>query len=86
MAKGKRCPLCGELKFHLDDEKAFRECANCNFIGWRLTDPVRPGPGKGYTCVVCGEYTLHSLMDVTGVDLYRCSACLYVGVKPAKNM
>ena len=36
----------------------------------------------GYRCVDCTEHTLYRLIDLPGVDLYKCSTCLFVGVKP----
>lgn len=82
MAKGKMCPVCEENRFHVNEEKACRVCWGCGFIGWRLTDPIESGGGTGYRCADCTENTLYSLIDVTGVDVYRCSTCLFVGVKP----
>ena len=82
MAKGKLCPLCEEHRFHPNEEEGWRDCWSCGFIGWRLTDPIKSGGGMGYRCVDCTEHTLYRLIDLPGVDLYKCSTCLFVGVKP----
>ena len=81
MPIGKKCPFCGELTLHGD---ASMECSNCGFIGWQLIAPVNPGKGKGNKCVNCKKQTLHSLKSVAdrGVEIMRCSVCLYAGVRP----
>ena len=85
MAVGRKCSFCGELTLHLDDSESFRECSVCRFVGWEVGTPVYPGPGMGYKCVNCKKQTLHFLKKVadTGVEIFRCSICLYAGVRAA---
>ena len=83
MAKGRgyRCPSCDTLTIHLDKEsESFSKCSNCGFVGWRIIDPVKPGKGKGNKCVNCRKSTLHYLTTLEGVDMFRCSVCLYAGI------
>jgi hypothetical protein len=85
MPKGSKCSFCNQLTLHIDVSESFRKCATCGFVGWRLLDPVRPGSGKGYRCVNCGKQTLHYLElvpDTNNVAMFRCSTCLYAGVRP----
>ncbi len=84
MAKGKRCPFCYTLTIQIDDSESFSECSKCEFVGWWLADSVRPGPGLGYKCVNCQKSTLHYFQTKAGVEVYRCSKCLYSGVKATK--
>ena len=85
MPRGNKCPFCGTLTLHIDGSGSFRKCSDCKFVGWWLTDPVSPGKGKGYTCVNCHRSTLHSLAEVAGVEMLRCSFCLYSGIRPIKS-
>ena len=84
MPKGSKCSFCNQLTLHIDVSESFRKCATCGFVGWRVGDPIRPGKGKGKRCVNCGKQTLQLLAEVDGtnVGMYRCSTCLYAGVKP----
>ena len=54
--RGKKCPFCGRLKMQVDSSKSFRQCSGCGFVGWRITAPVKPGSGMGYTCPNCKEF------------------------------
>ena len=85
MPKGRKCSFCGKSKFDVDKGSPFDLCMNCGFVGWRLTAPVEPGPGKGYKCLLCAESTLHLLIKVKDVDMYRCSRCLYSGIRLTKG-
>ena len=85
MAKGSKCPFCGELTLH--DSGSLSECSTCRFVGWQVGHPVYPGSGKGFRCVTCSKQTLHYLINVADADVevFRCSTCLYAGVRPASE-
>ena len=85
MPRGNKCPFCNTLTLHVNDSRSFRERSSCGFVGWRLTAPVKPGPGKGKRCVNCRKSTLHSLTDTGGFAVFRCSTCLYAGTRPIKS-
>ena len=79
--RGWKCPICKKFLLHLDISESFRECRSCGFIGWWLADTVAPGPGLGYKCVNCQKSTLHYFATKAGVEIYRCTKCLYSGAK-----
>ena len=87
MPRGSKCSFCNQFKLHLDGSESFSECSNCGFVGWRVGDPVYPGQGKGFRCTNCQKQTLHFLMKVedTDVEMFRCSTCLYAGVRPTSQ-
>ena len=84
MAKGSKCSFCSELTLHVHESESFSECSNCGFIGWRVGTLVYPGPGMGVKCVNCRKQTLHFLTELADnkVEMFRCSTCLYAGVRP----
>lgn len=72
MAKGSRCPSCGELKFHTD--KGIYECSACGAIGWWKT-PKSPGAGKGSECKSCGSQTTKNVAAKGNVEVWHCFTC-----------
>jgi ribosomal protein L37AE/L43A len=74
MAKGNRCPACGELTFHRTG--AVYECSNieCGATGW-WNEPGSPGAGRGHTCQSCGGLTCKKVASKEGVDVWHCSQC-----------
>ena len=85
MPKGSKCSFCNTLTLHLDESESFSTCSVCGFVGWRVGAPVSPGQGMGFKCLNCRKQTLHSLTSVSnsGVKVFRCSVCLYAGVRPS---
>lgn len=75
MAKGNRCPSCGEDTFHKSKtHPAVYECATCDAVGWWQT-PGGPGGGSGARCKGCGGRTLHTVYSSPGRTVRFCSTC-----------
>jgi hypothetical protein len=72
MARGARCPACGELKFQ--EKKAVRVCSNCGVVGW-VGKPGKPGGGKGSQCNLCGEQMRRKIATLKGANVYHCYGC-----------
>ena len=75
MAKGARCPSCGEQKMH--EEGAVYVCGEpgCNSVGlWRAQLP-KTGGGKGAKCQCCGQSTLHTVYKIASVRVRYCTTC-----------
>ena len=64
MPRGYKCPFCDTLTLHLDKSESFRKCSDCEFVGWWLTDPVKPGQGRGRKCVNCHRF--HNALPYRG--------------------
>lgn len=71
MAKGYRCPSCGELTFH--SQGAVRRCSKCKAIGW-IASIEPPGAGSGMECRLCGSRRLRKIYS-NKVHLFHCYAC-----------
>ena len=85
MPKGKKCSFCDKFMLHIVEPEGFSRCSNCGFVGWWTGDRVRPGSGMGFKCINCKKNTLHFLATVEEskkVAMFRCSTCLYAGVRP----
>ncbi len=82
MAKGAKCPHCGEFTFH--DNGSVSECSNCHAIGWSWKKGVsNTGSGKGNECPNCGNQTLHAVADTSeGNVIRRCGICDYSLIEP----
>ena len=79
MARGKKCPYCGEPTFLQKDNVA--TCSDCGFIGWRITDKVKNVKGKGLRCPNCGKPKLHWVYQMFNqIYVYRCTVCAYCGI------
>jgi hypothetical protein len=75
MAKGNRCPSCGELTFHNSStHKAVYHCSTCQTVGW-WGNPGGPGSGKGSKCESCGGSTMRTVYKRSNVVVRFCSTC-----------
>ena len=84
MAKGSKCPACGEQKF-TSHEEGGRKCSECGCIGWLNEDNRAGGGGKGKTCGSCGETKLHLINSVTGHEIRHCTGCSAVAIAPTSS-
>ena len=62
MAKGSRCPSCGELTMQKKKSGGVSECSSCHCVGW-WKQPGSPGGGKGATCKSCDAHQLHTIYN-----------------------
>ena len=75
MARGNRCPNCGELKFHANkDHPAVYKCSGCEVVGW-WTSPGSPGAGRGSTCQSCGGKTMRKVYKSKDFTVQHCNTC-----------
>lgn len=84
MAKGAKCPHCGEFTFH--DNGSISECSSCHAIGWSWKKGVsNTGSGKGNECPNCENQTLHAVAEMSsGYKIRRCGVCDYSFIEPNK--
>lgn len=74
MAKGSRCPACGELTFHQRVGVCICSNKDCNAVGW-IREPKWPGSGKGATCGACGGLRVRQIHDSAKMSIHRCFEC-----------
>ena len=75
MAKGNRCPACGQLTFHNSaTHKAVYHCSSCEAVGW-WESPGAPGSGKGKRCESCGGSTMRAVYTKGNLTVKFCSTC-----------
>jgi ribosomal protein L37AE/L43A len=61
MAKGYRCPSCGELTMQRDG--GVHKCSSCGCVGWWKQPGSAGKGGKGFTCKSCGTHQLHTVFE-----------------------
>lgn len=81
MARGNRCPSCGELTFQKRKHGAYR-CSSCKAVGW-LKRPNGPGEGKGKECPRCHEPRSRQIYRslLAGIAIRFCYSCDSVSMK-----
>jgi hypothetical protein len=77
MAKGFKCPSCGELKFQT--KGAVRICSACGAVGW-TGKPTEPGAGRGKECELCGGNTVRTIYENGAVKITHCYNCEATGI------
>ncbi len=78
MAKGSRCPVCGELNFHRS--RGIYSCSNCGTVGW-WDRPTNPGRGKGSICNTCGSSTVRQIYSSKDTSVNHCFSCRVTFIK-----
>ena len=73
MAKGQKCPNCGNQTFH-HGEGAMK-CSSCGARGW-LTQPDSMGSGRGAQCKMCDSHKVKTVAELdNGTTVRFCYEC-----------
>ncbi len=75
MAKGQKCPNCGEQTFQKGERGGALACSSCGAQGWIGDAGPAPILGKGFKCHKCGAAKQKILSETKGVAVLYCFGC-----------
>ena len=76
MAKGYKCPECGNSTGKYSKGAYHCSTNTCRAVWWSTFDKPSAGTQrKGYKCKSCGNQTVHPVATVASARIWRCSTC-----------
>lgn len=74
MARGQKCPNCGNLTFQ--EEDFARSCTRCGVTGWIGGEGPKRNSARGRQCGTCQKGTLKRVASHEDVvDVHHCYTC-----------